>query len=155
MSDFPTITAITIARHAGLYPVTASMDIHGLDDAAVKKRDRAEKFENLLSEFQQMSVFNNFEDSFEIYSNLKLSETQIEALGKIHKITKPWIKGKLAGVLVRTLEQSEPKDVPNVVKSLVENMNSSTISMEGVKKWKINLNHKNSAEKEETNNATA
>ena len=143
MSDFPTETAKRIARKISLYPVIESIDITGITEEDNRKRNTAERVENLLIEFQRLSVFNTFEDSIEIYEGLKLTDKMIEGLGKIYRITKPWVKGKLADKLLSSMDDAEEKDIPNLVKSIVENMEplANEGNIEGAKKWKITLNH--------------
>ena len=94
---FPSEFAKRLARSVKLHPI----DLALIRDKEKKANAVDEMFR--MKEFQQMSLYNSFEESMIIYLGIKLTKEQTAMLKIIHKSTGPWAKGFIAENLLGTM----------------------------------------------------
>ncbi len=112
---FPTIFAKMIGISCELYIPDEDRNNNNMEEYL-------EKLERMVV-FQQISVASDFNTSLQAYYDFELSEHQTEQLSLIHKTTKSWLLGHLAGHLLHALDDKfcTGRDKKEITQTILEN----------------------------------
>lgn len=85
----------------------------------VDEREKAMGMMVRLQEFQQLAVYNGYDDCVIVYGGIELTEEQTKQLKIIHKTTVPWAKGRIADTLLSTMGD-DPKITSQISKVILD-----------------------------------